>query len=81
MIGTDSGRRPSFLALFRSDSSNNEGTHLVATLMLPFFVIFSLCATFLMGIQKRCARGLREECKHKEEEAMTAMEEQRAGKQ
>jgi hypothetical protein len=34
-----------------------------------------------MGIQKRCAQGLREECKRKEEEAMAAAEEQRAGKQ
>jgi hypothetical protein len=81
IIGTDSRRRPSFLAFFRSDSSNDEGTHLVATLLLPFFVIFSLCATFLMGIHKRCAQGLRGECKSKEEEEMEAAEEQRAGKQ
>jgi hypothetical protein len=52
MISADSGRKPSFLAFFRSDSSNNKGTHLVATLLLPFFVNFSLCATFLMGIQR-----------------------------
>jgi hypothetical protein len=48
---------------------------LVAALLLPFFVIFSLCATFLMGIHKRRARGLRGECKRKEEEAMVAAEE------
>jgi hypothetical protein len=53
----------------------------VATLLLPFFVIFSLCATFLMGIQKRHARGLRKDFKRKKEEAMAAAEEQRAGKQ
>jgi hypothetical protein len=57
MIGADSGRRPSFLAFFRSDSSNDEGTHLVDVLLLPFFVIFSLCATFLMGIHKRMRSG------------------------
>jgi hypothetical protein len=28
------------LAFFRSDSSNDEGTHLVDALPLPFFVIF-----------------------------------------
>jgi hypothetical protein len=75
-IGADSGRRPSFLAFFRSDSLNNEGTHLVDALLFPFFIIFSLCATFLMGIHKRRARGLRGECKRKEEEeAMAASEE------
>jgi hypothetical protein len=74
-IGTDLGRRPSFIAFFRSDSSNDEGTHLVAALLLPFFVIFSLCATFLMGIHKRCARGLRGEYKRKEEEAIAVAEE------
>jgi hypothetical protein len=63
------------LAFFRSDSSSDEGTHLVDALLLPFFVIFSLCATFLMGIHKRCARGLRGECKRKGEEAMAAAEE------
>jgi hypothetical protein len=57
MIGTDSGRRPSFLAFFRSDSSNDEGTHLVDALPLPFFVIFSLCATFLMGIHQLMSSG------------------------
>jgi hypothetical protein len=51
-IGADFGRKLSFLAFFRLDSSNDEGTHLVPTLLLPFFVIFSLCATFLMGIQR-----------------------------
>jgi hypothetical protein len=53
----------------------------VAALLLPFFVIFSLCATFLMGIYKRCAWGLRAECKRKEKEAIAVAEEQRAGKQ
>jgi hypothetical protein len=47
----------------------------VAALLLPFFVIFSLCETFLMGIHKRRAWGIRGECKRKEEEAMTAAEE------
>jgi hypothetical protein len=75
MIDTDSGRRPSFLAFFRSDSSNDEGTHMVATLLFPFLVIFSLCVAFLMGIHKRSARGLRGECRCKEEEALVAAEE------
>jgi hypothetical protein len=48
---------------------------LVAALLLPFFIIFSLCATFLMGIHKRHARGLKGECKCKGEEAMAAVEE------
>jgi hypothetical protein len=66
MIGANSGRRPSFLAFFRSDSSNDEGTHLVATLLLPFIV---------MGIHKRRAQGLIGECRRKEEEAMAVAEE------
>jgi hypothetical protein len=41
-----------FLAFFRSNSSNNKGTHLVAMLLLTFFVIFSLCTTFLVGIRR-----------------------------
>jgi hypothetical protein len=47
----------------------------VAALLLSFFVIFSLCATFLMGIHKRRTWGLRGECKRKGEEAMAAAEE------
>jgi hypothetical protein len=75
MIGADSGRRPSFLAFFRLDSSNDEGTHLVDALLLPFSVNFSLCATFLMGSTSEHAQGLRGECKRKGGEAMVATEE------
>jgi hypothetical protein len=57
-IGASPARNPSLLALFRSDSSNSEGTHWMVMPPLFFFVIFSLCATFLVGIQRRCARGL-----------------------
>jgi hypothetical protein len=32
---------------------------LVTVLPLFFFVIFSLCTTFFVGIRRRCAWGLR----------------------
>jgi hypothetical protein len=79
-IGGATARNPSLLALFRSDSSNSEGTHLVAVLPLFFFVIFSLCATIFVGIWRRCARGCEETEERKEDEAMAVAEEQRAGK-
>jgi hypothetical protein len=56
---------------------------LVAMLPHFFFIIFSLCATFLVGIQRRCARGFggcKETAERKEDEAMAVAEEQRAGK-
>jgi hypothetical protein len=42
--------------------------------------IFDWCATLLMGIQWRCARGLWGKGEHKEEEAVVAVEEQWTGK-
>jgi hypothetical protein len=38
---------------------NSEGTQLVTALPLFLFAIFSLCATFFVGIRRRCTRGLR----------------------
>lgn len=53
-------KKPSFLAFFRSVSSNDEGTHLRAIVLSPFFTIFTLCTTFLMGMQGWSARGCEE---------------------
>jgi hypothetical protein len=75
MIDADLGRRPSFLDFFRSDSSNVEGTHLVAVLLLPFLVIFSRCATFLMGIHKRRTRGAERRVQAQGGQAMAVAEE------
>jgi hypothetical protein len=52
-----------------------------AIFLFPFFTIFNLCATLLMGMHGWSAWGLRGECKHEEEEAAAASEEQQAGKQ
>jgi hypothetical protein len=49
--------------------------------LFPFFTIFTLCATLLMGMQGWSARGLRGESKREEEEAAAAAEEWQAGKQ
>jgi hypothetical protein len=54
---------------------------LVAVLPLFFFVIFSLCATFFVGIQRRCTWGCKKTEGRKEDETMVAAEEQRTGKQ
>jgi hypothetical protein len=64
----------SFLALTRSDSLNSDGIHLVAMVLFSFSGFLSLCATFFLGIQRRCARGLRDA-------AMVVAEEQETGKQ
>jgi hypothetical protein len=72
---------PSFLAFFRFASSKDEGTQLSAIFLVPFLTIFTLCATFLMGMQWWSAQGLRGEGKREEEEAVAAAEEQQAGKQ
>jgi hypothetical protein len=37
-------------AFFRLGSSKDEGTHLRAIFLSPFFTIFTLCATFLVGM-------------------------------
>jgi hypothetical protein len=37
MTGATAGRKPSFLAFFRLGSSNDEGTHLRAIFLSPFF--------------------------------------------
>jgi hypothetical protein len=81
MTGTTAGRKPSFLAFFRSGSSKDEGIQLRAIFLFPFFTIFTLCATFFMGMQGWSARGLRGGSKHEEEEAAAAAKEQQAGKQ
>jgi hypothetical protein len=75
MTGAASGRKPSFLAYFRSASSKDEGTQLRAILLVPLLTIFTLCATLLMGMQRWSARGLRGEGKCKEEEVVAAAEE------
>jgi hypothetical protein len=43
--------------------------------LFPFFTIFTLCATFLMGMQGWGAQGLRGEGKREEEEEAAAAEE------
>jgi hypothetical protein len=49
--------------------------------LFPFFTIFTLYATQLMGMQGWSAQGLRGESKREEEEAVAAAEERKAGKQ
>jgi hypothetical protein len=72
---TDAGRNPSLLALFGSVPSKEEGIQPKACFFVPFFAIIDQCATLLMGMQWRGARGLREKGERKEE-AVAAVEEQ-----
>jgi hypothetical protein len=51
MIAAASGRKPSFFAFVKSDSSNVDETHLRAILLPPFFTIVAMCATFFMGMR------------------------------
>jgi hypothetical protein len=60
MISTESDKNPSFLAFFRSASSKAKGIQPKAYFFAPFFAILDRCATHLMGMQWRGARGLRE---------------------
>jgi hypothetical protein len=39
---------------------NSDGIHMVAMVLFSFSGFLPLCATFFLGIRRRCAWGLRE---------------------